>query len=113
MNPQNSGPDCILGRDLKVLLRKSFNSLLQVSIVACDSLSQQYLFLHNIYSVVTKFSLSRQIFLWPFNTLSCKACRSIHSISRQSYVCLLEQLCCDIVNCVATLFLRSFFKFVS
>ena len=29
------------------------------------------------------------------------------------YVCLLEQLCCDIDNCVATLFLCSFFKIVS
>ena len=34
-------------------------------------------------------------------------------MSRQSYVCLLEYLCCDIDNCVATLFLCNFFKFVS
>ena len=27
MNPKNSGPNCILGRELKVLLRQSFNSL--------------------------------------------------------------------------------------
>ena len=40
MDPQNSNPDCILGRDLKVLSRQSFNSLLQFS-VACSILSQQ------------------------------------------------------------------------
>ena len=39
MNPKNSGPDCILGRDLKVLLRQSLNSLLQVSVTTCSSLS--------------------------------------------------------------------------
>ena len=32
---------------------------------------------------------------------------------RQSHVCLLEQLCCDIDKCVATYFLCSFFNFVS
>ena len=112
MNPQNSDSDCILTRDLKVLLVQSFNSLLQVSVTACSSLSRQYLFLQHIYSVVTKKDMSRQIFLWLFNTLSCKVCRSIHSMSRKSYLCLLEQLCCDIDNCVATLFLCSFFKFV-
>ena len=40
MDPQNSGPDCILGRDLKVLLRQSFNSLSQASVAACSSLSR-------------------------------------------------------------------------
>ena len=63
MDPQNFSPDCILGRDLKVLLRQSFDSLLQVSVVACRSLSQQYLFLQHIYFVKTKFPLLRQIFL--------------------------------------------------
>ena len=57
--------------------------------------------------------MSRKIFLWLFNNLSCKVSHSIHSMSRQSYVCLLEQLCCDIDNCVATLFMCSFFKFMS
>ena len=83
MDPQNSGSDCILGRNLKVLLRQSFNSLLQVSVAACNSLSQQYLFLQHIYSITTKFPLSRQIFLWLFNTLSCKVYHSIHSMSQQ------------------------------
>ena len=113
MNPKNSGPDCILGRDLKVLLRQSFNSLLQVSVAACSSLSRHHLFLQHIYFIATKFPLSRHIFLWLFNTLSCKVYRSIHSKLQQSHVCLLEQLCCDIDNCVATLFMCSFFKFVS
>ena len=56
MNSQNSGSDCILDRDLKVLSRQSFNSLLQFSVVACNSLSRQYLFLQH-------FILSRQSFL--------------------------------------------------
>ena len=59
MNPQNSGPDCILGRYLKVLLRHSLDSLLQVSVAACSSLSRHHLFLQHIYSVATKFPLSR------------------------------------------------------
>ena len=45
MDPQNFSPDCILGRDLKVLSRQSFNPLLQFSVVAWNSLSRQYLFL--------------------------------------------------------------------
>ena len=96
-----------------MLSGQSFNSLLQVFVTTCSSLSRQYLFLQHMYYVATKFPLSRQIFLWLSNTLSYEVCRSIHSVSRQSYVCLLEQLCCDIDNCVATLFLCSFFKFVS
>ena len=110
MNPQNSGPYCILGRNLKVFSQQSFNSLLQFSVVACSSLSRQYLFLQQVYSVVTRFPLSRQIFLWLFNTLSCKVCRFVHSMSRHSHVWLLEHLCCNIENCVVTLFLCSFFK---
>ena len=110
MDPQNSGLDCIFGRDLKVLSRQSFNSLLQFSIAACNILSRQYLFLQHVYSVATEFPLSRQVFLWLFNTLSCKVCRFVHSMSRHSHVWLLEHLCCDIDNCVATLFLHSFFK---
>ena len=39
MNPQNSGPDCNLGRDLKVLSQQSFNSLSQLSVVASSILS--------------------------------------------------------------------------
>ena len=112
MDPQNSGPDCILSHDLKVLSRQSFNSLLQFSITACSSLSRQCLFLQHVYYVATKFPLSRKIFLWLFNTLFCKVCRSVHSMSRHSHECLLEQLCCDIENCVATLFLCNFFKIV-
>ena len=96
-----------------MLLQQSFNSLLQVFVVACSSLLRQYFFLQHIYFAVTKFPLLRQVFLWPFNTLSCKVCRSIHFMSQQSYLCFLEQLCCDINNCVATLFFFSFFKFMS
>ena len=113
MDPQNSGPDCILGRDLKVLLQQSVDSLLLFSVVACSILSRQYLFLQHVYYVATNFPLSRHIFLWLFHTFSCKVCRSFHSMSRHSHVCLLEQLCCDIDNCVATLFMCSFFKLVS
>ena len=40
MDPQDSGPDFILDRNLKVLLRQSFNYFLQVSVVACSSLLQ-------------------------------------------------------------------------
>ena len=40
MDPKNSSPDCILGRDLKVLSRQSFNSLLQFCFAACSILSQ-------------------------------------------------------------------------
>ena len=112
MDPQNSGPDCILGHNLKVLSRQSVNSLLLFSVVACSILSRQYLFLQHVYFVAIRFILSRQIFLWLFNTWSYKVCHSIYSMSRHSHVCLLEQLCCDIDNCVATLFLCSFFKIV-
>ena len=59
MNPHNSGLNCIFGRDLKVLLELSFNSLSKVSVAVCSSLSRQYLFLQHIYFVVTEFSLSR------------------------------------------------------
>ena len=113
MDPQNSSPDCILGRDLKVLSQHSVNSLLLFFVTSCSILSRQYLFLQHVYSVATKFPLLRHIFLWLFNTLSCKVCRSVHSMLRHSHVCLLEQLCCDIDNCVATLFLCSFSKIVS
>ena len=40
MDPKKSGLDCILFRDLKVLLRQNFNSLSQVSVAACSSLSR-------------------------------------------------------------------------
>ena len=110
MNPQNSGPYCILGRDLKLLSRQSFNSLLQFSIAACSILLRHAFVSSAFYSIATKFPLSRHIFLWLFNTLSCKVCRSVHSMSRHSHVWLLEHLCCDTDNCVATLFLFNFFN---
>ena len=40
MDPKNSGQDCILCRDLKVLLRQGFKSLLQVFVATCSSLSR-------------------------------------------------------------------------
>ena len=110
MNPQNSSSYCILGRDLKVLSRQSFNSLLQFSIADCNILSQYAFISSAISSVATKFPLSPQIFLWLLNTLSCKVCRSVHSMPRHSHVWLLEHLCCDTDNCVATLFMHRLFK---
>ena len=56
MDLQNFGLDCILGHDMKVLSRLSFNSLLQFSVAAWNSLSRQYLFLQH-------FILSQQGFL--------------------------------------------------
>ena len=38
MDPQNSGRDCILCRDLKVFSSQSFNSLLQYAAFCCDTL---------------------------------------------------------------------------
>ena len=77
MDPKNSGLDSILCRDLKMLLRQSFNSLSQVSVATCSSLSrpapcasfldsvatkfpwlQQYSFLQHISSVAIEFPLS-------------------------------------------------------
>ena len=58
MDPQNSGPDCILYCDLKVLLRQSFNSLSQVSIVACNSLSRLAPCASFLDSVAIEFPLS-------------------------------------------------------
>ena len=99
MDPQNSGPDCILGRDLKVLSRQSFNSLLQRAAFCCDTL----LFLQH-------FILPRQSFLYHnrsfFGSLTLCPTRSV----------VLSILCCDTLMCgcwsiyVATLFLHSFFK---
>ena len=81
MNLKNFGPDCILGRDLKVLLRQSFDSLLQHAIVCRDNI----------------FIQSRQSFLChdrslfgSLTLLPCKVYRFIHSMSRQSHVCLVE-----------------------
>ena len=62
MDPQNSSPDCILGRDLKVLSRHSVNSLLLFSVAAYNILSRQYLFLQHVYSVAIRFRMSQQIF---------------------------------------------------
>ena len=64
MDPQNSGPYCILCRDLKVLLRQRFNSLLQVFVAACSSLSRLAPCASFLDSVATEFPLSLQIFLW-------------------------------------------------
>ena len=61
MNAQNFGPDFILDNNLKLLLRQSFNYLLQVSVAAYSSLSRHYLFLQHIYSVTKNFPLSRLI----------------------------------------------------
>ena len=55
MDPQNSGPDCILCHNLKVLLRQSFNSLSQVSVVACSSLSGSAPCASFLNSVMTEF----------------------------------------------------------
>ena len=93
-----------------MLSRQSFNSLLHFFIAAFSILSQHAFVSSAFYSVATKFLLSQQIFLWLFNTLSCKVCCFVHSMYRHSHVWLLEHLCCDIDNCVATLFLCSFFN---
>ena len=75
------------------------------------SLLQHATFYRDNICFFSMFTLSQQIFLWLFNTLSCKVFRSVHSMSRHSHVCLQEQLCYDIVyvqllqNCVATQFL--------
>ena len=125
MDPQNSGLDCILCRDLEVLLRQSFQSSSQVSVAACSRLSrpipyapswipsrQSFLGRDSIlfFSI---FILLRHIFLWLLNNMSCKVCCFNHSMSRQSYVWFFEELCCDIDNFVVTEFLCSFFKLVS
>ena len=74
MDPKNVGLDCIVGRDLKVLSRHSFNSLLQFSVATWNSMSQQYLFLQH-------FILSRQGFLYRdrsfFGSLTLCPARSI------------------------------------
>ena len=58
MDPQNSSLDCILGRDLKVLSRQSFNSLLQFSIAACSILSRHAFVSSTFYSIATDLSLA-------------------------------------------------------
>ena len=63
MDPQNYGPDYILGRDLKVLSRQSVDSLLLFSVGACSILSRQYLFLQHVYSVVTDLSMALSHFV--------------------------------------------------
>ena len=87
MDPQNFSPNCILGRDLKVLLRQSFDSLLQVSIAACSSLLPLYLFLQHIYSFVTKFLYRDRSF---FGSLTLCPVRSV----------VQSILCCDNLMCV-------------
>ena len=83
------------------------------------SLLQHAAFYRDNICFFSMFTLSRQSFLCRENsffgslTLSYKVCRSVHSMSRHSHVCLLEKLCCDIDNCVMTLFLCIFFIIVS
>ena len=60
MDPQNSGANCILCHDLKVLLQHGFNSLSQVSVAACSSLSRPTPCASFLDSVTTKFPWSRQ-----------------------------------------------------
>ena len=60
MDPQNSGPNCILCCNLKVLLRQNFNSLSQVSVAAFSSLSQPAPCASFLDSVATKFPWSRE-----------------------------------------------------
>ena len=73
MDPQNSGLDCILCHDLKVLLRQSFNSLSQVSIAACSSLSTCSM-CSFLDSVATKFPWSRQYsFLQPIHYVATES----------------------------------------
>ena len=81
MDPQNSDPDYILGINLKVLSRQSFNSLLQFSVATCSILSRQYLFLQHVYSVAIDLSLT---------LLTLCPARSV----------VLSILCCDILMCV-------------
>ena len=104
----------ILGHDLKVLSRQSFNSLLQLSIAACSILSQQYLFLQH-------FILSRQGFLchdksffgslklYParFVVLSILCCNTLMCGCWNIYVVTLiivvrHSFCTSSSNCVAT-----------
>ena len=76
MDPQNFGSDCILCRDLKVLLRQSFKSLSQVSVAACSSLSRPA-------PCASSWIQSRQSFLGRDNILFF----IIFILSRQSFLC--------------------------
>ena len=59
MDPKNSGPDYVLCRDLKVLLQQSFNSLLQVFVTACSSLSFYPSYVVTILCVITRIVMLR------------------------------------------------------
>ena len=76
MDPQNSGPDCILYRDLKVLSRQSFQSSSQVPVAACSHLSRPVPYAPSWIS-------SRQSFLGRDNIRFF----SIFIMSRQSFLC--------------------------
>ena len=93
MDPQNSGPYYILCRDLKVLLRQSFNYLLQVSVAACSSLSRQSFLGHDSILFFSIFILSRQSFL-----CRDKSFFSSLTIYLARYV-VLSVLCCDNLMC--------------
>ena len=92
MDPQNSGPDCILGCDLKVLSGQSFNSLLQHAAVCRDSIC--------FFSI---FILSQQSFLCHnksfFGSLTLCPARSVSL----SILCRDSLMCVYWNNYVATL----------
>ena len=88
--------------------------------LCCSSLLQHVVLCRDNICFFSMFTLSRKSFLrrdrsffGSFNTLSYKVCCFVLSMLRHSHVCLLEKLCCDIDNCVATLFMWSFFKILS
>ena len=76
MDPQNSGLDCILCRDLEVLLRQSFQCSSQVSVAACSRLSRPIPY-------APSWIPSRQSFLGRDSILFF----SIFILSRQSFLC--------------------------
>ena len=90
MDPQNSGPNCILYRDLKVLLRQSFKSLSQVYIVACSSLSRPT-------TCALSWIQSQQSFLGRDSILFF----SIFILSRQRKLCHERSFFCYLTICLA------------
>ena len=110
MDPQNSGPYCILSRDLKVLSQSSFISLLQFSVATCSSLLRQYLFF-------SMFILSRQNFLYCyislFGSLTLYPTRSVVISILWHDILMCVYWNNYVATCNATLFLCSFFKIVS
>ena len=132
MDPINSGPYCILCRDLKVLLRQSFKYLSPVSVTACSSLlrpapsapswiqsRQSFLGRDNIifFSI---FILSRQSFLYRNRSFFGSLIIYLARPSVQSVLCRDNLMCGSWNSYVATstivsrqCFLCSFFKLVS